>query len=116
MHQGDSEMKLFVLLTFIGAISCGGQMLVNESDLSQLNGGDQNTAGSGDVDFNSDSSNYGDGISDQDIFDGDDSICIDFIEICHYPPGNVMNAHNITIPCEDLEDHLGHGDYTGKCE
>ncbi|OVE81343.1 hypothetical protein BVY03_03930 [bacterium K02(2017)] len=38
------------------------------------------------------------------------------IIICHYPPGNIENAHEISISETALEIHLNHGDNKGICE
>ncbi|MCF8241345.1 MAG: hypothetical protein K9J16_08150 [Melioribacteraceae bacterium] len=37
------------------------------------------------------------------------------ITICHVPPGNPANRHEITIPPSALPAHLAHGDYLGSC-
>lgn len=37
------------------------------------------------------------------------------ITICHIPPGNPTNAHEITIDRHALPAHLAHGDNIGKC-
>lgn len=37
------------------------------------------------------------------------------ITICHIPPGNPSNAHNIRIPVAALAAHLAHGDTVGSC-
>jgi hypothetical protein len=39
----------------------------------------------------------------------------DKVTICHIPPGNPANAHNITISSSALKAHLGHGDVLGAC-
>ena len=39
----------------------------------------------------------------------------DELNICHVPPGNPNNAHELVIPVEDLESHLLHGDSVGNC-
>ena len=38
------------------------------------------------------------------------------VTICHVPPGNPENRHEITISLKALEYHLNHGDYIGDCE
>ena len=38
------------------------------------------------------------------------------VEVCHIPPGNLLQLHTITINEEDLNDHLAHGDVTGACD
>ena len=35
--------------------------------------------------------------------------------ICHIPPGNPANAHDIEISINALPAHLAHGDYEGGC-
>ena len=40
----------------------------------------------------------------------------DKITICHIPPGNPDNAHEITISVRALDAHLAHGDAIGSCD
>ena len=35
--------------------------------------------------------------------------------VCHLPPGNPSNAHDICIGDSAVSDHLAHGDYLGEC-
>ncbi|WP_300564902.1 hypothetical protein [Flavobacterium sp.] len=35
--------------------------------------------------------------------------------VCHIPPGNPANAHDIEISINALPAHLAHGDYEGGC-
>ena len=35
--------------------------------------------------------------------------------ICHMPPGNPDNAHNISVSASAIPAHLGHGDVLGAC-
>jgi hypothetical protein len=37
------------------------------------------------------------------------------VTICHYPPGNPGNAHDITVGESDKPAHLAHGDFLGPC-
>jgi hypothetical protein len=37
------------------------------------------------------------------------------VEICHVPPGNPGNAHEITVGESAVPAHLDHGDYEGAC-
>ena len=37
------------------------------------------------------------------------------VNICHVPPGNTENAHNICIAAAALQAHLAHGDILGGC-
>ncbi|MFD2823697.1 hypothetical protein ACFS5M_08455 [Lacinutrix iliipiscaria] len=37
------------------------------------------------------------------------------ITICHIPPGNPENSHEITVSINALNAHLAHGDTIGKC-
>ncbi len=37
------------------------------------------------------------------------------LEICHRPPGNVANFHQLCISLNALYDHLDHGDVIGPC-
>src|SRR5688500_38145 len=37
------------------------------------------------------------------------------VTVCHVPPGNPANAHNIVISENALPAHLGHGDTLGPC-
>lgn len=38
-----------------------------------------------------------------------------WVTICHIPPGQLSNAHTITISVNALPTHLAHGDYIGSC-
>ena len=42
--------------------------------------------------------------------DGDDKVLI-----CHIPPGNPGNAHEIIVGAAAVPAHLAHGDYMGAC-
>lgn len=37
------------------------------------------------------------------------------VTICHIPPGNPSNAHNITVSVNAMDAHLNHGDVLGDC-
>ncbi len=37
------------------------------------------------------------------------------ITICHIPPGNLSNAHTITVGEPAVRAHLAHGDTLGAC-
>ncbi len=37
------------------------------------------------------------------------------VTVCHVPPGNPDNAHDITISPRALDAHLAHGDRVGSC-
>jgi len=39
----------------------------------------------------------------------------DKVIVCHIPPGNPANAHDICIDPNAVPAHLGHGDYGGEC-
>lgn len=39
----------------------------------------------------------------------------DRVELCHIPPGNPQNRHNITVGSSAVATHLAHGDYLGQC-
>jgi Tol biopolymer transport system component len=47
--------------------------------------------------------------------DGGDDGGNEKVTICHIPPGNPENAHEITISVNALPAHLAHGDYEGAC-
>jgi hypothetical protein len=51
--------------------------------------------------------------------DGHDDVdCVErssHVRICHVPPGNPGNAHNITVGASAIDAHLRHGDYLGEC-
>jgi len=36
--------------------------------------------------------------------------------VCHIPPGNPQNAHNIRISENAVQSHLDHGDFLGICD
>ena len=38
------------------------------------------------------------------------------VPICHEPPGNLDNAHTISVSMNAVPAHLGHGDEMGTCE
>ena len=38
------------------------------------------------------------------------------VTICHFPPGNPVNAHTITVGSPAVAAHLAHGDSEGDCE
>src|SRR5262245_60054846 len=38
------------------------------------------------------------------------------VTICHVPPGNPENAHEITVAESSLKAHFPHGDTLGTCE
>ena len=40
----------------------------------------------------------------------------DKVTICHIPPGNPDNAHDITVSMNAVPAHLAHGDILGGCE
>ena len=37
------------------------------------------------------------------------------VTICHVPPGNPDNAHNITVSKSAVNAHMAHGDSVGSC-
>ena len=37
------------------------------------------------------------------------------ITICHIPPGNTENPHELCVSVNSLQAHYGHGDYVGPC-
>ncbi|MFD0964955.1 hypothetical protein [Pseudofulvibacter geojedonensis] len=37
------------------------------------------------------------------------------VTICHIPPGNPDNAHEITVSTNAVRAHLAHGDSIGNC-
>ena len=37
------------------------------------------------------------------------------VTICHIPPGNPANAHEITVDNDAVPAHLAHGDNLGQC-
>jgi hypothetical protein len=38
------------------------------------------------------------------------------VTICHIPPGNPDNAHEITVGAPAVPAHLAHGDTLGECD
>lgn len=123
-------MKFIILLTFL-SISCGGELYIpGEGDLSGDSMGEEYTNSGpgdtdtyedgdklqqGDTDFgHNDTNTYedGDGLYEND----DNDTYYNKIIVCHSPPGNNKNKHSISIPYKDLQDHIKHGDYVGKCK
>ena len=52
----------------------------------------------------------------QDGQDGQNSICGENkVNVCHYPPGNPENFHDICISYNGVQAHIKHGDVLGKC-
>jgi hypothetical protein len=39
----------------------------------------------------------------------------DKVQICHKPPGNPANEHNLCVGSAAVASHLAHGDYLGPC-
>jgi hypothetical protein len=39
----------------------------------------------------------------------------DKVVVCHIPPGNPGNAHEIVVSTNAVQAHLNHGDSLGKC-
>ena len=37
------------------------------------------------------------------------------VTVCHIPPGNPANRHEISVDADSLESHLAHGDIEGEC-
>ncbi|MGB1308024.1 MAG: hypothetical protein ACPG6B_03880 [Oceanihabitans sp.] len=37
------------------------------------------------------------------------------VTICHIPPGNPENSHEITVSVNAISAHLAHGDLLGGC-
>lgn len=46
----------------------------------------------------------------------DTSFCVDHIIYCHFPPGNLENPQTVEISCDDIVNHVKHGDYPGECD
>ena len=40
---------------------------------------------------------------------------VEKVTICHIPPGNPENAHEITVGAPAVPAHLAHGDNVGSC-
>ena len=36
--------------------------------------------------------------------------------VCHVPPGNEDNAHEILVDQHSVPAHLAHGDFVGECK
>jgi len=55
-------------------------------------------------------------VCDGDGDDGDDESCASGKALlCHYPPGNPANLHNICVGTPAVPAHLAHGDTLGVC-
>jgi len=54
--------------------------------------------------------------ADDVILTSSSSSSVGKVTICHIPPGNVENAHTITIGKPALRAHLAHHDVIGSCE
>ena len=37
------------------------------------------------------------------------------VTLCHLPPGNTANGHDITVGLSAVDAHLAHGDFLGTC-
>jgi hypothetical protein len=48
-------------------------------------------------------------------YDKKDNSSNDKVTICHIPPGNPGNAHEIVVSANAVPAHLAHGDYLGSC-
>jgi len=65
--------------------------------------------------------NNGDGLPDCAYYPGYENLSPDWIcgankvLVCHRPPDNPSNSHNICISKNAIPDHTGHGDYIGPC-
>jgi hypothetical protein len=42
--------------------------------------------------------------------------CDGLITVCHLPPGEPQNRHNLRIPEVDWADHATHGDTRSPCD
>lgn len=40
---------------------------------------------------------------------------VEKVVVCHVPPGNPDNAHEITVGAPAVPAHLAHGDEVGEC-
>lgn len=55
-------------------------------------------------------------VCDGDDDDGEDESCASGKTLlCHYPPGNPANLHNICVGTPAVPAHLAHGDTLGVC-
>ncbi len=51
------------------------------------------------------------------VADQDPCECVNGrVTLCHIPPGQIDNAHTITVGCAARDKHLAHGDTCGPCE
>jgi len=54
--------------------------------------------------------------SDDAVVTSSSSSSVGKVTICHIPPGNIENAHTITIGKPALKAHLAHNDVLGSCD
>ena len=72
------------------------------------------TAATGSILFTATPAAYADDLTEQDILSLHDPVKV---TICHYPPGNPDNAHEIRVGESAVEHHiLEHGDDIGPCQ
>lgn len=122
-----------LLVVLVGCIGCGKGNIMSVVDNPQpIVSSDSPKLGPvlGPIDFNSNTKERFDEcmqqcMSGEDICpvcecpdddDGGDSICVGKIWVCHIPPGNPEQQHDILIGCSALDAHLAHGDYIGGCQ
>lgn len=110
--EGDSDY------TSGGGDSDAGDSNVDNGDYDTGEG--DSDSSDGDSDNGSDNGDSGTGEGDVDNGDGDSDVFTcevdEMVSVCHYPPGNTPNPQDVEVVCQNLEDHLKHGDYIGECE
>lgn len=103
------EINFFPLENFV-------QQNINDSDCDGVPDADDLCPG-GDDSIDTDN----DGIPDCADWDGFNNLPEEWkcgnnkVTVCHIPPGNPENAHDICINKNAVESHLDHGDYLGPC-
>ncbi len=72
------------------------------------------TSATGSIFFTVTPAAYADDLTEEDLLSLQDPAQAK-VTICHIPPGNPANAHEITVGESAVAHHIAHGDTIGKC-